>query len=191
MNLHLCDYIRFFHNFYYWYFLLFNGKIYFAFLLYHTLFNTHINTTITVPRFTSLAPPTSLSHSPDLGCVGAWRTMFLDRLLAQPPLLLLGRTRPAGIWVILDLARTGCPNSENQDTLDNDLWWRYLGFEWQYPSRSFSSLVLTVPQASPAFTFHPCSASTHFFASSPFFCFHSPHTIFSFISHPCFHSQEH
>ena len=149
-----------------------NGKIYFVFLLYHTLFNTHIKTTLPVPRFTSLAPPPSLSHSPDLGRLGARRITFLDRFLAQPPLLLLGRPRPAEIWLILDLART----------------WK---FEWQHPSRSFSSLVPTVCHRLPPFTFHPCSGSTHFFASSLFFCLHSPPTKFSFISHPCFHSQEH
>ena len=43
----------------------------------------------------------------------------MDRFLAQLPHLLLGRARPARIWLILDLARTGCLDSENQYTLDN------------------------------------------------------------------------
>ena len=92
------------------------------FLLYYTLLNTRINTTIPVPRFKSLAPPPSLNHSPDLGRVGALRTTFLERFLAQLPHLLLGRPRPVRIWLILDLVRTGRPDSENQDTLDNGLW---------------------------------------------------------------------
>ena len=60
-------------------------------------------------------------------------------------------------------------DSENQDTLDNDLWWRYLGFEWQYPSRSFGSLVPTVCHRLPLFTFHPCSACIYptFFWPTP------------------------
>ena len=51
------------------------------FLLYHTLFNTHINTTTPTPRFITLAPPPPLSHSPDLGCVGARSIMLLGRFL--------------------------------------------------------------------------------------------------------------
>ena len=36
------------------------------------------------PGFRILVPPLSLSHSPDLSCVGARRATFLGRLLVQP-----------------------------------------------------------------------------------------------------------
>ena len=122
----------------------------------HTLIPPSLNTV-----FRLLAPILSLSHSPESGRIGARRATFLDSFLAQPPSLLPGRPRPVRIWLILDLARTGCPDSENQDTLDNSLWWRYLRFEWQYASVSFSSLVPTAWHRLLLFTFHPCNVCTY------------------------------
>ena len=63
------------------------------FLLYYTLLNTRINTTIPVPRFKSLALPPSLSHSPDLGRVRALThtniPLFISGLPAHCPHSLL------------------------------------------------------------------------------------------------------
>ena len=154
-----------------------------------------------------MAPPPSLSHSPDLGRVGAQRTTLMDRFLAQSPHLLFGRPRPARIWLILDLTKTGCLNSKNQDTLDSNLWWRYLGFEWQYPSRSFRTLVSSVCHRLPYLHFTPAVHGhiLHFFWPTTFlltFLLHHrasylalflltvPSSTFSFASHPCFHSQD-
>ena len=121
-KLHPRHYTRFFHNFCSSNFsTIIMVRFVWFFLLYHTLLNTHINTTIPVPSFKSLAPPPSLSHSPDLGRVAARRTTFLERFLGQLPHLPLGMPRPARIWLILDLVRTGRSDSENQDTLDNGL----------------------------------------------------------------------
>ena len=66
--------------------------------------------------FTSLPPP-SLSHSPDLGCVRAHGIMFLGRFLVQLTHLLSGGPRLARMWLILDLARNKCLDSENQGTI--------------------------------------------------------------------------
>ena len=66
-------------------------------------------------------PPPSPSHSPELGCAGAQRIMFLGRLLGYPTHLLSGGPRLARVWLILDLARNRCLDSENQDTIDNSL----------------------------------------------------------------------
>ena len=48
------------------------------------------------------------------------------------------------MWLILDLARNKCPDPENQDTIDKNLWWRYLYFEWQQLSGSLNSLFPTL-----------------------------------------------
>ena len=55
------------------------------------------------------------------GCVGAQRIMFLGRFLVQPTHLLSGGPRPARMWLILDLARSRCLDSENQDAIGNSL----------------------------------------------------------------------
>ena len=126
-----------------------------------------------------------LPYSPDLGRVRARRTTFLDRFLAQLPHLLLGRPRLAIIWLILDLARTRWPDSENQNILDNGLWWRYLGIEWKYPLGSFSSLVPTVCHRLPSFTFYPCSTCTYlafFWSMSPFYPLFLPHHRTSYLA---------
>ena len=65
--------------------------------------------------------PSPPSHSPDLGCVGAQRIMFLGRFLVQLKHLLSGGPRLARMWLILDLARNRCLDSENQGTIDNSL----------------------------------------------------------------------
>ena len=64
-------------------------------------------------QFSVTPPPPFLSHSPDLGCVGAQRMMFLRKFLVQPTHLLSGQPRLASMWLILDLARNRCPDSEN------------------------------------------------------------------------------
>ena len=73
-----------------------------------------------------IPPSSSLSHSPDLGCVRAQRIMFLGRFLVQLKHLLSGGPRLARMWLILDLARNRHLDSENQGTIGNSLWWRYL-----------------------------------------------------------------
>ena len=45
--------------------------------------------------------------------------MFFGRLLAQPTRLLSGGPRAVRMWLILDLARTRCFDSENQDATGN------------------------------------------------------------------------
>ena len=45
------------------------------------------------------------------------------------------------IWLIFDLARNRSLDSENQGTIDNSLWWKYLQFEWQQLAGSLSSSV--------------------------------------------------
>ena len=82
-----------------------------------------MHTTIPDPtdRFSMGLLPPSLSHSPDLGCVGAQRIMFLGRFLVQPTHLLSGGPRLERMWLILDLARNRCLDSENQGTIDNSL----------------------------------------------------------------------
>ena len=47
--------------------------------------------------------------------------MFLDRFLAQPAHSLSGGPRPSRMWLILDLARSRCLDSENQDAIGNSL----------------------------------------------------------------------
>ena len=47
--------------------------------------------------------------------------MFLGRFLVQLTHLLSGGPRPARMWLILDLARNRCLDSENQGTIDNTL----------------------------------------------------------------------
>ena len=76
-------------------------------------------------------PTPSTIHLPDLDCFRAQRIMFLGRFLVLHTHLLPGDPRLARVWLILDLARNRCLDSENQDTIDNSLWWRYLQFEWQ------------------------------------------------------------
>ena len=76
-----------------------------------------------VTQILVIPPPSSLSHSPDLGCVRAQRIMFLGRFLVQLKHLLSGGPR---LWLILDLARNRYLDSENQGTIGNSLWWRYL-----------------------------------------------------------------
>ena len=65
--------------------------------------------------------PSSSSHSADLDCVGARRIMFLGIFLVQFTHLLSGGPRPARMWLILDLPRNKCLDSENQVTIDNSL----------------------------------------------------------------------
>ena len=72
-------------------------------------------------KFLVIPTASSLSHSPDLGCVGAQRIMFLGGFLVQPIHLLSGGLRLAMIWLILDLARQRCFDSENQGTIDSSL----------------------------------------------------------------------
>ena len=95
-----------------------------------TLFLNHTASPIpcTPPSLTPLTKnnfsdptPISPSHSPDLGCVGAQRIMFLGRFLVQLKHLLSGGPRLARMWLILDLARNRCLDSENQGTIDNSL----------------------------------------------------------------------
>ena len=73
------------------------------------------------PGFRISLPTLSLSHSPDLGCVVAPRIMALGRFLAQPTHLLSSGPKSARMWLILDLARNRCLDSENQDKIDNSL----------------------------------------------------------------------
>ena len=47
--------------------------------------------------------------------------MFLGRFLVQLTHLLSGGPRPARMWLILDLARNRCLDSESQGTIDNTL----------------------------------------------------------------------
>ena len=47
-----------------------------------------------------------------------WNMIFTD----GPRLVMM--------WLILHLARNRCSDSENQDTIDNSLSWRYIWFEW-------------------------------------------------------------
>ena len=95
-----------------------------------TLFLNHTASPIpcTPPSLTPLTKnnfsdptPISPSHSPDLGCVGAQRIMFLGRFLVQLKHLLSGGPRLARMWLILDLARNRYLDSENQGTIGNSL----------------------------------------------------------------------
>ena len=45
------------------------------------------------------------------------------------------------MWLILDIVRNRWPESENQDTINNSLWGRYLWFEWQQLLGGSNSLV--------------------------------------------------
>ena len=89
--------------------------------------SNHMSATIPDPTNKVLgAPlPPSPSHSPELGCAGAQRIMFLGRFLGYPTHLLSGGPRLARVWLIFDLARNKCLDSENQDTIDNSFWWWY------------------------------------------------------------------
>ena len=55
--------------------------------------------------------------------------------------MLPGGPRPAIMWLILDLPRSRCPDSQNQDTIDNNLRWRYLWYKWQQFLSGLNSLV--------------------------------------------------
>ena len=95
-----------------------------------TLFLIHTASPIpcTPPSLNSLTkktlvipPPSSPSHSPDLGCVGAQRIMLLGRFLVYPSHLLSAGPRLERMWLILDIAKNRCLDSENQGTIDNSL----------------------------------------------------------------------
>ena len=73
-------------------------------------------------QFSVSPPPPSLSHSLDLGCVGARWMMFLGKFLVQLTHLLSGQSRLASMWLILDLPRNRCLDSQNQGTINNSLW---------------------------------------------------------------------
>ena len=137
------DYTRFFHNHHYLYFFYYhNGKIRFElFASPYIIHHIHEYRLSLALGFRIPVPPLFLGHSPDSGCVGAQRIMFLGRFLVHPTHLLPGGPRLSRIWFILDLARNRCPDSENQDTIDNSLWWRYLYFEWQQLSGGFGFSV--------------------------------------------------
>ena len=81
----------------------------------HTTISDHFDIILVIP------PPSSLSHSPDLGCVGAQRIIFLGRFLVWPTHWLSGGTRLARTWLILELVRNRCLDSENQCNIDNSL----------------------------------------------------------------------
>ena len=50
------------------------------------------------------------------------KKIFLIENQCKTPIgLMSGRLTPARIWLILDLARNRCPDSENQDTIDDSL----------------------------------------------------------------------
>ena len=68
-----------------------------------------------------IPPPSSPSHSPDLGCVGAQRIILLGRFLVYPSHLLSVGPRLARMWLILNIAKNKCFDSENQGTIDNSL----------------------------------------------------------------------
>ena len=71
--------------------------------------------------------------------------------------MLVSGPRLARIWLISDLARNRFLDSENQDTIDNNLWWRYLYFEWLQLSGGWNSIV---PSLCKSFTL-PASHSLH------------------------------
>ena len=98
----------------------------FSFPCFHILFQglsrpTHA--TIPDPTdiiFVSLPPP-SLSHSLDLGFFEAQGIMLMGRFIVKPTHLLPGEPKLSRIWLILDLVRNRCLDSENQGTIDNSL----------------------------------------------------------------------
>ena len=95
-----------------------------SFTYFHLLSQSHSQSN---PMDATIPDPTDrilvALHSLDLDCVGAQRIIFLDIFLVQFPHLLSDGSRTPRIWLILYLPRNRCPDSENQDTLDNSLWW--------------------------------------------------------------------
>ena len=87
--------------------------------------------------------------------VVAQKMMLLGRFLVQSTHLLPSEPRPARIQLISDLPRNRCPDSENQDTIDNNLQRRYLQLKWQQLSGSLNSLVPTLCNGFPLPSSHP------------------------------------
>ena len=120
-----------------------------------------------------IPPSSSPSHSPDLGCVGAQRIMFLGRFLVQLKHLLSGGPRLARMWLILDLARNRCLDSENQGTIGNSLWWSI------YSLNGNNSQGAWTPQSLPSITINHASFSTSITPSSSPGNFSPHHRTFS------------
>ena len=99
-----------------------------------------------------------------LGCVGAQRIMFLGRSLVQSTHLLPGGPRPVWIRLILELVRTRVPDSENQDTIDNNLSWRYVQFGNICQGRL--ELLISPHCAIVQSSFEPCSMLEFSYISS-------------------------
>ena len=95
-------------------------------------------------------------------------------------------SRPARIWLILNLTRSRCPDSENQDTLDDSLQWRYLLLELQKLSGGLNS------PSPPCAIYFPCWQSIHYIFTTPqglmsrFIFIYAPQILhhFHFISNP-------
>ena len=58
-----------------------------------------------------------------------------------------------------------CPGFENQDTLDDSLWWRYLLFEWKNLSVGLNCPVPTLCNIFNMLAFHPLHHRTPRFNS--------------------------